>query len=321
LLSLFRRNLFINIIFLVLFAVGLQLKYYLDPTPTNIDTPLFPALGSILSSSPYFQTSVSILLLVMQAVIISKYITVHRLSRALSTIPGAIFILFVSSVLEPENFNVILLANLFFVLSIGSLFKIYKQYQPIATMFNSGFLLGLATIFYYPYILMFVALAMGLYNLRNFDFKEFLQLFFGFLSCLFLVGVYAYSAELLDVYKSIFTKNYSLPAFDFSNSIILIKPGLCILTIVILIGMQNVLRKKKKFDSIRKIELTYAMFLLGLISIFFIDGISEQHLIVVSFPISVIGGMVLERKEYIYVKEFIFLFLIGLYLAMTFGYL
>ena len=168
---------------------------------------------------------------------------------------------------------------------------------------------------------MFVALAMGLYNLRNFDLKEFLQLLFGLLSCLFLVGVYAYSFELLDVYKFIFTENYSLPNFDFSNPILLIKPGLCILTIVVLIGLQNVLRKKKKFDSIRKIELTYAMFLLGLISIFFIDGISEQHLIVVSFPISVIGGMVLERKEYTYVKEFIFLLLIGLYLAMTFGYL
>lgn len=320
-LSLFRRNLFINIIFLVLFAIGLQLKYYLYPTVSTIEIPLFPSIEVLLSSSAYLQTTLTIILLVTQAILISRYITIHRLSRALSTIPGAVFILFSSSVLEPHSLNLILLANLFFVLSIGSLFRIYKQYQPIAIMFNAGFLLGIATILYYPYIIMFLALAMGLYNLRNFNVKEFLQLFFGFLSCLFLVGVYAYYFDLLDVYKSIFIGSYGLPKIDFSNPISLMKPALCIFTILVLIVMQNVLRKKKKFDSIRKIELCYAMFLLGLISIFFVNGITEQHLLVVSLPISVIGGMVLERKEYIYVKEFIFLLLVGLYLALIFGYI
>jgi len=151
----------------------------------------------------------------------------------------------------------------------------------------------------------------GLYNLRSFNFKESLQLLIGFLTSFFIVGVGFYYFDFLDSYMSYFKNAFHIPRFDFNNFLAYTKPALAILTILILVVFQHSLRKKKKFDAIRKIELTYALFLLGGLSVFFTQELTEQHLILISIPISIIGGMVLESKEYFYVKEFIFLILIG----------
>ncbi len=320
-LSLFSRNLFINVIILAVFAIALHVKLFVTPVVTPVDLPLLDAADTLLNSNSYVQSIITIVLILTQALLISRYITIHRLSRALSLIPGAVFVLFTYSVLEPDNFNTILLANLFFVLSIGSLFKIYKKYQPISALFNAGFYLGVASLIYFPYFIFLIALVIGLYNLRNFNLKEFLQIFFGLMSVLFLSGVFAFYQDKLDIWKAIFTESFSIPDFDFSNIYLWIKPILLIVTVLVILSVNNTLRKKKKYDAIRKIELTYSLCLLGLLSIFMVQDINLHHLMIMSVPISILGGMVLEQKEYYYVKEFLFLLLIGFFIATSYGFI
>jgi len=313
LLSLFRKNLFINIILLLVFALGLQTYFLINPDLTRFTiAPIFeiPTL-----ESNRFLILLTIVLIVAQALLISRMVTLHRLSRALSLIPGAVFILFISSILEPFAFHYILLANLFFVLSLGSLFKIYKKYKPISTLFNAGFFLGLATIIYFPYVIFIAAMLIGLYNLRSFNFKESLQVLIGFLSSIFLVGLLFYYFDNLELYQAYFFNSFSVPIIDLTDYISLTKPLLAIGTILILVGFQHVLRKKKKFDAIRKIELTYSLFLLAILSVFLTTELTEQHLVLISVPMSIIGGLVLESKDYLYIKEFIFLLLVGVFIV------
>ena len=320
-LSLFRKNLFINTILLAIFTVVLHTKFFIHPEISPIDFPLFDFLNTFLNLSSIVQSISTIVLVIIQATLISKYVTINRLSRALTVIPGAVFVVYIYTNLHPDNFNIILLANLFLILSLGSLFKIYKKYQPVSVLFNAGFFLGIATILYLPYLIFFVTLVIGLYNLRNFNLKEFLQIFFGMMSVVFLSGVYAYYFDKLDVWADIFMQSFTIPDFDFSDVHIWTRPILLIVTIVIILALSNTLRKKKKYDAIRKIELTFSMCLLGFLSIFMIPNITLQHLIIMSFPISVLTGMVLEQKEYYYLKEFIFLLFIGFFLALSYGYL
>ena len=320
-LSLFKKNLFVNSALIAVFAVALHVKFFVYPEISPVDIPLFDFLNTFLNSSSIVQSIVTIILIVVQALLISNYVTVNRLSRALSVIPGAVFVLYSYTILEPDNFNIILLANLFLILSLGSLFEIYKKYQPVSILFNAGFFLGIATMLYFPYLIFLIALIIGLYNLRNFNLKEFLQIFFGLMSVIFLSGVYAFYFDRLDVWYGIFIQSFTLPHFDFSDVYIWIKPLFLLITIIIILGLNNSLRKKKKYDAIRKIELTYSMCLLGLVSIFMVTDITPQHLIIMSFPISVLGGMVLEQKEYYYFKEFVFLLLIGFFIALSYNYL
>jgi hypothetical protein len=290
------------------------------PQISPVDIPLFDSGVTFINSSSIIQAILTIVLIIVQAILINNYVTENRLSRALTSIPGAVFVLYTYTILDPYNFNIILLANLFLILSLGSLFQIYKKYQPISYLFNAGFFLGLAILFYFPYSIYLIVLIIGLYNLRTFKLREFLQIFFGMLSVIFLSGVYAYYIDL-DVWSNTLMQPFTIPTFDLYDLIVWIKPLFLVLTVIIAISLSSSLKKKKKYDAIRKIELTYSMCLLGLVSIFMTSNITSQHLIIMSFPISILVGMILEQKEYYYLKEFIFLLLIGFFVAISYGYL
>jgi len=274
-------------------------------------------LNTILSNR-IVQITLSIILIFVQGLLLSRYIIQHRLSRVVSVIPGAIFILFSCTVLEPESFSVILLANLFFILSIGSLFKIYKKYKPVGTIFNSGFYLGIATIFYTHYFIYFIAIIMGLLNLRRLNLKELLQMVSGFLCVYFMTIVFLFYNDNLAILSSHLSIGFNLPNFDFTEPARLIKPILLILTLLTFIFFQNTLRKKKKFDAIKKIELTFWFLFLGLFTFLFVNDYNDSHLMILSAPVSIIGGLIMEAKDKSVLKEVLFMSLIAAYFLLFF---
>ena len=313
-LGLFRKNLFVNVIILLLFVIVLRSYFFIYGEPSNISWSINEILNlNVLLGNTFLQVAASIILIFFQAYLLSSYVIEHRLSRELSLISGAVFILFVSSVLEPQSFNIILIANFFFVLSLGSLFKIYKKHKPIGTIFNSGFYLGLATVFYFPYIIFFIPLLFGLLSLRSFNFKELLQLISGLLGVYFLVAVFLFYNDHLHVYNDHMYSGFSLPSFDFSDPFALIKPGLLLVSSIFLLVFQNTLRKKKKFDAIKKIELVYWCLFLGLIVLIFTLKLGDEALILISCPIAILGGLILESKDKSIYKEIGFVVLIVAY--------
>ncbi len=320
-LALFRRNLFSNIILLFCFCGILHGVYFF----LDYDSPAFyspyPFLESINGIFDHLSSRVVIssVIIFLQAMLLSRMVIIHRLSRELSLIPGAVFILYCLTILESQVFDYIIVANLFFLLSLNSLFKLYKKYKPIGTIFNAGFWLGIAVMIYFPYAIFFISLIFGLINLRNFDYKEFLQLLLGFLCSIFLAGVAFYFFDLLEVYKNYLLANVSIPSFSLDDTILWIKPGLLLITILLLIVMQNSIRKKKKYDAIRKIELTYSLLLLSALSLFFSSDLSISHLIICSVPIGILGGLIMEKKDNHMIKEVVFIVLIGLFLILPYN--
>lgn len=271
-----------------------------------------------LNSTPnlYLFYFLNLVLLFVQAIMVSRLVITHRLSRELSLVPGAIFIIFAASILEPFVFHYIFLANFFFILSLNAIFNIYKKYKPIATIYNAGFFLGVATIIYFPYCVFLVAMIMGLNNLRSINLKETLQLIFGFLAAIFLAAIAFFYFDGLEIWANSLKDIFNIPSINFANPIQYLKPAIFIITLILLMGFTNTLRKKKKYDAIRKIELTYALLFVSLFSIFLVPQISEQHLILVSLPVAVLGGLILEIKSKVYIREFVFLGFIGLYFVL-----
>jgi len=177
-------------------------------------------------------------------------------------------------------------ANLFFILGMGSLFGIYKKHLPIATIFNSGLFIAIAALIYPPYIIFTLVLILGLLSLRNLEIREFLQMLSGVLTPIFLIGVYFFYKGELHLVSQHFLGNMALPWKNAALDIFTwTKPLLVIITIVFLILFNSSNKKKKKFDAIKKIELCYWLLLLSLFSLFFKDGLTENHLIIVSVPI------------------------------------
>jgi len=98
-----------------------------------------------------------------------------------------------------------------------------------------------------------------------------------------------------------------------------VKPVIAVFVILVLVFNQNALRKKKKFDAIKKIELNYWSLLVSFFSLLFISVPANEHLILISLPIGLLGGLILESKENSVVKEFVFLSFLGLYIFLVIG--
>ena len=322
-LLLFRRNLFSNIIGLLLFIIALLSYYFFHPSEFVVHdfgqgVGEFIDSKSAIISSKYLQFLLAIVLIFWQALLISNIVIKHKLSRMLSLVPGAVFVLYCITCLQPELMHIILLANLFFVFAIINLFAIYKKHHPISSIFNAGFLLGCAALIYPPYWIYIIVFFLGLISLRSINLLETLQLLLAYACPYFLFGTANYYWSSFDLFVDYLKPGFYLHSLDFKEVIPWLKPVLILIISVLYVYFQDNLRKKKKFDALKKIELSYWTLLIGSLSIFLLESPDSSHLIVLSVPFSIIGGLILEGKEGSVTKEFIYILGIGFYLALLF---
>lgn len=305
-----------------MFALALMVAWAFRAEPSGqnaITISFLPENLSEINVNLYVKISLSIILIFIQAVLVNNLIIRHKLSRALSTIPAAFLILYSAWVIEEQVFHSVLIANFFFLLSLNSIFKIYKRHLPIATIFNAGFWLAIATLFYHSYLVYFIVLLIGLYSMRNISLRESLQLLFGLLAPLGFLAVGAFYFGEIGTFGNSLMDNFNLPqikALSLKNSL---KPALTPLLIFVAIFFSNEIKKKKKFDAIKKIELVYWLLLMSIFSIFLANPLQMEHLMMVSIPLTISLGLVLETKSKSVVKEFIFLLAIGVYFGLLFG--
>lgn len=270
----------------------------------------FSLFGNIL-----LRVLISILLIFGQALLVAQFIIKNKMSRNLSLIPGAVMALALAFFVYPNIIHPVLFANLAFLLSLSSLYQVYKKYNPIGYLFNSGFFLGLATLIYAAYGSFFIVIILGIFSLRSIKAKEVLQFIVGFLTPFFFLLVFAFYQSLLSDYWGFFRFSFTIPSIDLSNIESLIRPLVSLIIVFYLIFKQSSLVKKKKFDAIKKVELNFIFLLMGFISILFIATLTVQHLILISTPMAMLGGLVLEEKDNKITNEFLFIILIGLYIC------
>lgn len=300
-------------------AYHLIMPSAVTPLATNS---IFGDVFQLSGFSKVIKFSISLVLILIQAYLVNDLVIKHKLSRALSTVPGAVFILFAAWVMTTQIYHPILIANTFFILSLNSLFKIYKKHQPIVHIFNSGLWLALAACFYTPYLLYLIVLFLGLLSLRNINIREALQMLIGLLTPLFLMGTAFFYFDMTARFSPFAQNIVGVPDFSFDNLMTLARPILLILLILLSIFFNSEIKKKKKFDAIKKIELAYWTFLIAIFTVFFGNPIHEMHLLMVSVPIGICYGLVLESSSNKILKEFMFLLAIcgyGLFLLGLVG--
>ncbi len=319
-LAFFRRNLIFNLIALLLFAIILHGYYFIsfpEVSAEGVGTMMNDWIKSLIQA-PILKAIVAITLITIQAYLLNDLVVKHKFSRMLSTIPGALFILLSVYALEPYVLHPILIANLFFLLSVRSLFNIYKRHNPIATLFNSGFFLMIASLIYPGYIIFILLLLLGIFSLRNLDPREVLQLLGGIFIPVFLTFVALFylgvSNELTTHFFGAVGWKPWVPDEGIAHGAVqFFKPALFLILIIVTTLMHFVVKKKKKYDVIKKIELTYWMLFLSLPAIFIVGSVYEYKallLVMLTVPLSIVLGLIMEQKKNSILKEFIFLILV-----------
>lgn len=297
LISIFKENMFFNSLLLLPYAILMRLYSLIYPSKISISEEggvLYKFILNIFPDNHLVLNIFSIFILFLEAVMINRLVIKNRFSREMTLLPGMFFIMLSSLSPEMHDFTPFLFGNFFIILSFAELFKTYKKYKTEKLLFNSGFYMSIAVLFYFNFILLFIPLILSIFSIRSFKFKELFQ----FLSGIFLV-IYFYAFGLFW-----FDKKFEMPSLKFYNltnyfsgnidKFVIMAITIFLVALIILTYRKFII--KKSIQSQKKINIIFWLLLFIIITTgFYNPDFLLQYHVITAFPLSIFTAMIFLR--------------------------
>ncbi|NUO00853.1 MAG: hypothetical protein HUU01_09600 [Saprospiraceae bacterium] len=294
-LSFLRTNQLAASALLIFYAALLHLSPLLSPGESTV--PVSEHSG-ILASWLYALTGthgllpslLTLGLLSLQAVFINVLASNHRLALEVSLFPGLFYILIASSLPGFLCFSPIHMANTFLIIAIGVLMKTYKQPSCADLIFNVGFWLGVAALFYPAYLLLlFVGMA-GLNVLRAYKIRERLMLLAGMIAPYLLTALYCFWDNELQLFLNTqFITPFEFWSFAKSESwTSIVELSFWLLLVLTTIGSTGIYNFKMQMQVQKKISILYWALLIGGLTTCIQKEVPIEHLLVTAVPLGIL---------------------------------
>ena len=311
----FRQNNFLTTLMLIPYTFIVRIAcFYLGQPPTKMASGgvLYSIFESAFESKTILSHVTINFVIAFTAILLSRIVIKHRLSRFQTLIPGLLYIILVSWLEVFVSFTAIHIANFFVVVGILSVFKFSKKNSNSLVVFDGCLYFSFAALFYTPYIVYVIPAILGFLTLDSFRIREFANAIFGILVPFFIVGAFLYFFQgdfnLFEGYKinkSIFTWFGALTWID------LIPLILYASLITVSVIAYPYLVKKTNLQVQKKIGILYWFLLASALCIFFIGEKNAANLLILSIPLCIIVGMIVERNKAVFTEEFLQLVIIG----------
>lgn len=173
-------------------AIALWVPAFIHPGQiiTEPVMPLYGWFNRIFLAHPLVAAAIGLLMLLGEAFLFNYLLQQHQILTKKNWLPALLTVVFGSCTPGllwplPEQFaGLLILAALFLVLGT------YRQDKSLSPVFNSGLLLGLASLFYFPAFIFYIFFFIVVIMLRPFVWREWLMLLIGFLIPFIYSGVW-----------------------------------------------------------------------------------------------------------------------------------
>ncbi len=291
-LSIFRTNQFFANIILLFYAVILRFSVYI------VDQDVILGKGGLLSDGlntwigqgNWLSHTIALILVVFQAVYLNVIITQQRMASEISLFPGVFYILIASCIPDFLYLSPPLIGASFIIIATNELLKTYKQYSCADNIFNVGFWVGVASLFYFSYIIFILVGWVGLNILRAFKIKERLALLLGLFAPYFLVYTYYFwydrTAYFWATQFGDATAFWDLVAQE--PIWVYIKLGIFLVFILIALFSFRSYMYRKNIRVQKNISIIYWLLLFSAATLFIQANISTTHLFVSVVPLGIL---------------------------------
>jgi len=164
----------------------------------------------------------------------------------------------------------------------------YKQASCAGAIFNTGFWLGVASLFYSSFSLFFVLALLGLSLLRSFKLRERLMLLVGFIvPFLFASAWFFWNDKLLEYWQTYFFSHFNFLNFQYDRSGAFLAK-LVLLVIFFILGFFNNYKFDKAIQTRNYVNIIYiALFISGL-TFLFQPNVTILHFLIIMVPLSLL---------------------------------
>ncbi len=200
-LKIFKTNPLLLLAFGILLCAGLWAFTVLHPAQVArpyTDITLLAPFFDRIHDFPVVKEILGFAILLLEAGIWNRIVNRHSLLRQTTWFPFFFMVILLSCRTSLVGFYPALVSSLFLVLAVNKLISAYMKERALSEVFDSGFFVGIATIFYIPSMVFLVLLWIGLLLLRTINWREWACTIIGFL----LPFVFTFT------YNLVFNPNY-----------------------------------------------------------------------------------------------------------------
>jgi len=311
----FKSNNASSFIFLPFIALAIWVFGFITPLviPVRYTMPLYELIAGIFIDIPWLSTCIAFLLIIGEAFALNYIVTKNEVIAKQSYLPALLYIVFMSNSSGMLLLHPPLFANLFLLFAINKLLNSYRKDTAFSQVFDAGMLVSIASLFYFPYIVFFPLLGIGLIMLRPFIWREWVISFIGVILPYFFVITVYFWKDTLDYfwYDKIFFPILSEETSIKIDQSYYFMLGICSLIVLFsfgkLFGGLGTGSQKTKSGIVLMIWL----FLLSCLSIVIAPEISVKYFAAMAIPMSVFCTHFFVNVKKGWWAELLFLLLIS----------
>jgi hypothetical protein len=248
----------------------------------------------------------------VQALLVNGIINSNKILPRKSYVGGLFVIIFSSLFKEGLLLSPASLALTFLILFISRLFSLFKKDKPNSEIFDIGFFIAVATLFYFPSILFIILAFIDMATIRPFVIREWIIVLTGFVCPFYLLFVVYFwfdrtgflLPDIVNLQNGVWLRAIAMGYVRWSMI-----GAVTLLTLLLLVMVPSTLYSKliqvRKFSTLLVVFIVFAG-----VSFLLQQKINLSHFVLLSLPLGIISSLVAMQIKSKLVSEVVHLILI-----------
>lgn len=304
-IGIFRVNRPFTPILLIILAVLLWLDGFIFHAnvllPETYSAPLYGPIARLFNQYTLLGVLLSFVFMMLQAFMLNRIITDKNLTERNSFLPALMYIVFMSAYIGFMGLQPALFANFFLILALDKIFEVFSEEAVHVEIFNVGFFIALAGLFYLPALLIFLLLIVSLILYFVFGLRSLMAAIMGFVVPFIFTFLYYFwfdrTEEWLQIYTEMWDIGGGLPedltAFGWISLVLFLLLGLIsVLKLYVGILPDRPVRIRKRFQVL----LAYLFIAVLPVFIIILENVNWQMILLLPFSV-ILAGFFQENKN------------------------
>lgn len=295
-LTFFRTNQVFYSMMLIVYILLLRFSVFIAPfqwEPSGHGV-LCDMLYGVVGSQGTVAHIIAMLLLMVQGYLVNLIAINHRLSNEVNLFPGLFYVWCCCAIPDFLYLSPVLIGNTFCLIALYQIFETYKNPACADKIFNAGLWMGVASLFYYPFVFFLIVLLAGLSILRAFNLQELLMILVGLLLPYLLVGLYFFWFDSFDFFwENQISRN--LDFFSFGHTVFTwdtwVKLAIFVVAVIFVVANNGFYLAKKNIQAQKKVNILYWVLIAAAVSVPFQANVTLEHFLLLTPTLGIFLGL------------------------------
>ena len=287
-----------------------ELHLFYEGEEKNI---LFYPIHNLLKNFAIVNVITSLVLVLVMCILIQQINSKYSVTRERNKLPALVFVIMVGGLTGIHTLHPVYFAGIFLILAIYRLFSTFDQAKPYSASFDSGFLLGVGSLFYLDLLLLIPAFTLSVSVLgRENSWRVFVVQFIGvLLPFIFALSFGVFTDQFFEIVK-IFEQNITASNNHFKTNLFM-QAYLGFLVLLAIIGNIIIIQRYdiKKISSRKFLSVFFLIFIFSIAGLAFVPSTSQEMLIIIFIPVSYMISNLLTDLKSRFWSELVFLLLLA----------